>query len=179
MAILKVARLGNPILRKVAEPVPVKSISRPGVQRLIQDMIDTMWEYDGVGLAAPQIHESLQIIVVDAMGYSRNPEAKRSAPAVLINPAISVISEKEINDWEGCLSIPDLRGLVPRYEEIKVQACDSAGKALNFHAQGFYARVIQHEHDHLMGRVFLDRMRTFESLTHLREFSKYWQREEA
>src|SRR3954452_20337901 len=108
MAILKVARLGNPILRKVAEPVPVKSISRPGVQRLIQDMVDTMWEYDGVGLAAPQIHESLQIMVVDARGYSRNPDAKRSAPAVLINPAISVISEREVDDWEGCLSIPDL-----------------------------------------------------------------------
>jgi peptide deformylase len=179
MAILKVARLGNPILRKVAEPVPVKSISNPGVQRLIQDMVETMREYDGVGLAAPQIHESLQIIVVDAVGYSRDPEAKRSASVVLINPAIEVISEMKINDWEGCLSIPDLRGLVPRHEEIKVKAFDPAGKSLNFHAQGFHARVIQHEHDHLIGRVFLDRMRTFESLTHLKEFSRYWQQKEA
>jgi peptide deformylase len=178
MAILKVARLGNPILRKVAEAVPVKGISGPAIQRLIDDMVETMWEYDGVGLAAPQIHESLQIIVVVATGFSRKPKAKRSAPAVLINPVISVISEKEIDDWEGCLSIPDIRGLVPRYEEIKVEAYDSAGKGLNFQARGFHARVIQHEHDHLMGRVFLDRMRTFESLTHLREFSKYWQQEE-
>jgi peptide deformylase len=178
MAILKVARLGNPILRKVAESVPIKSIFNPEVQRLIQDMVETMKEYNGVGLAAPQIHESLQIIVVDAVGSSRNPEPKKSVPAVLINPTIRVISEREISDWEGCLSIPDLRGLVPRYEEIEVEAFDTAGKALNFHAQGFHARVIQHEHDHLMGRVFLDRMRTFESLTHLREFSRFWQQRE-
>jgi peptide deformylase len=174
MAIMKVARLGNPILRKVAEPVPVEAICSPGVQRLIRDMVETMWEYDGVGLAAPQIHDSLQIIVVEAMGDSRNPGAKRSAPVVLINPVLSIISEQVIDDWEGCLSIPDLRGLVPRCAEIKVNACDPGGKALDFHAQGFFARVIQHEHDHLIGKIFLDRMRSFESLTYLREFSKYW-----
>jgi peptide deformylase len=97
---------------------------------------------------------------------------------VLINPALTVVSEKMIEGWEGCLSIPDLRGLVPRYEEIRVQAYDSGGKRLNFQAGDFLARVIQHEHDHLIGKVFLDRMRGFESLAFLNEFSKYCQSDE-
>ena len=97
---------------------------------------------------------------------------------VLVNPALTVVSESMVEDWEGCLSIPDMRGLVPRYRDIKVQAYDAEGEPLNFHAEDFLARVIQHEHDHLIGKVFLDRMRSFESLAFLNEFSKYWQRNE-
>lgn len=178
MSILKVARLGHPVLREVAKPVTVEQISSSGVQRLIQDIVETMREYGGAGLAAPQVHESMQIMAIEALPRSDKPEEKETPLMVLINPALTIVSERMIEDWEGCLSVPDLRGLVPRYQEIRVQAHDSAGKPLNFHAQDFLARVIQHEHDHLIGKVFLDRMRSFESLAFLNEFSKYWQSNE-
>jgi len=98
--------------------------------------------------------------------------------SVLINPALTVLSEQVIEDWEGCLSIPDMRGLVPRPVEIKVQAYNPAGKPINFRARDFYARVIQHEYDHLVGKVYLDRMRSMASLTFLPEFSRYWRKKE-
>jgi len=178
MSILKVTRLGHPVLREVAKPLPVEQISSTGVQRLIQDLVETMREYGGVGLAAPQVHESVQIMAIEALTRSDKSEEKETPLMVLINPALTVVSERLIEDWEGCLSIPDLRGLVPRYEEIRVQAYNSDGKSLNFPARDFLARVIQHEHDHLIGKVFLDRMRSFESLAFLSEFNKYWQKDE-
>lgn len=174
MSLLKVARLGHPVLREVAKPVPVSGISGSPIQGLIEDMIETMREYEGVGLAAPQVHESLQIAVIDALEY---PEKTRLSPTplmVLINPTLTIISEKLDEDWEGCLSIPDLRGLVPRYKQIKVQAYDKSGKVMEFKAQGLQGRVIQHEYDHLIGKVFLERMRSLESLCFLKEFSRYW-----
>jgi len=178
MSILKVARLGHPVLREVARPLAIDQISSTSIQRLIQDIVETMKENGGVGLAAPQVHESLQIMAIEALTRSDKSEEKETSLMVLINPALTVVSEKMIEDWEGCLSIPDLRGLVPRYQEIRVQAYDSEGKRLNFQARDFLARVIQHEHDHLIGKVFLDRMRGFESLAFLNEFSKYWKSNE-
>jgi peptide deformylase len=178
MAILKVARLGHPVLREVAKAVPVERISSPDIQRLIQDLVETMREYGGVGLAAPQVHQSWQICAIEALVSSDKPGEKETPLMILINPGLTTVSDGIAEDWEGCLSIPDLRGLVPRHREIRVQASDPEGKTLNFNARDFFARVIQHEHDHLIGKVFLDRMRTFESLTFLREFSKYWQRNE-
>jgi len=174
MSLLKVARLGHPVLREVAKSVPVSEIPGSQIQGLIEDMIETMSEYEGVGLAAPQVHESLQIAVIDALEY---PETTRLSPTplmVLINPTLTIISEKLDEDWEGCLSIPDLRGLVPRYKQIKVQAYDKSGKVMEFNAQGLQGRVIQHEYDHLIGKVFLERMRSLESLCFLKEFSRYW-----
>ena len=174
MSILKVARLGHPVLREVAKSVPISEIPGSPIQGLIEDMIETMREYEGVGLAAPQVHESLQIAVIDALEY---PETTRLSPTplmVLINPTLTIISENSDEDWEGCLSIPDLRGLVPRYKLIKVQAYDKSGKVMEFKAQGLQGRVIQHEYDHLIGKVFLERMRSLESLCFLKEFSRYW-----
>lgn len=172
MAILKIAVLGNPVLRVPAEPV--KNIQAPDIQRLIDDMIETMREYRGVGLAAPQVHRSLQIAVIEE---DKDPEAPRGAArplTVLINPRITPLTEQMEEDWEGCLSIPDLRGKVPRFKEIEVQAHDRRGRPLNLKAADFFGRVIQHEHDHLMGTVFLDRMKSFETLTHLAEYARYW-----
>jgi peptide deformylase len=173
MAILKIARLGNLVLRKKAQPVPEKEIQKSDVQRLIRDMVATMREYEGVGLAAPQVHESLQIIVIESIENPDKPNKKPLPLSVLINPALTVLSEHAIEDWEGCLSIPDMRGLVPRPVEIKVQAYNPTGKPISFSARDFYARVIQHEYDHLVGRVYLDRMRSMASLTFLPEFSRY------
>ncbi len=174
MAILKIARLGNPVLRQRAQPIPEKEIKNPEVQRLIRDMVETMRKYEGVGLAAPQVHESLQLIVIESIENPDKPAKKPAPLAILINPAVTILSEKVVEDWEGCLSVPDMRGLVPRHMEIKVQAYDPAGKQFSFKAKDFLARVIQHEYDHLMGEVYLDRMRSMASLTFLPEFSRYW-----
>jgi peptide deformylase len=176
MSILKIAKLGNPVLREPAKPLPLKEMSSPGIQQFIRDMVETMREYEGVGLAAPQVHQPLQILVVEALGDPKNPQDSITPLTVLINPVISVPCEQLEENWEGCLSIPDLRGLVPRYQEIKVQAIDPSGKAVHLHARDFFARVIQHEYDHLVGKVFLDRMRNFESLAFLKEYAKYWQK---
>ena len=178
MSILKVAKLGNPVLREIAKPIPLEEIKNSEIQRLIQDMIETMREYEGVGLAAPQVHKSLQICVIESIDRSRGEDGNTTPLMVLINPVLTIVSENLHEDWEGCLSIPDLRGLVPRYRQIKVQAYDSSGRVVDFQAQDFLARVIQHEHDHLMAKVFFDRMRSFESLSYLQEFARYWQRKE-
>ena len=174
MAILKVARLGNPVLRRIAKEIPPRQFSSPQLQKFITDMIETMKEYDGVGLAAVQVHVSEQVAVLEVADNPRYPQKPRVPLAVLINPKIAPLSEEMEEDWEGCLSVPDLRGKVPRYKSIRVKAQDPQGKELDFVASGFHARVIQHEWDHLNGRVFLDRMRDLTSLTCLQEFSRYW-----
>jgi len=162
------------VLRKVAVPVPVEEIARPEVQRLIGDMIETMHEYDGVGLAAPQVHISKQIAVLEVERNLRYPEAPPVPLTVLINPRLTVLTEETVGGWEGCLSIPDLRGVVPRYRELRVEALDRQGNKLDFTAKDFHARVVQHECDHLQGKVYLDRMPAFDTLTHLAEWQRYW-----
>jgi peptide deformylase len=173
MAILKVARLGHPILRQVAAPVPPEGIGAPEIQRLIDDLIETMREYDGAGLAAPQVHVSQQIVVFEVESNPRYPDAESIPLTVLINPKITPATSQMEEDWEGCLSLPDLRGKVPRYTQVRVEAYDRHGKKLNYVARDFHARVAQHECDHLLGKVFLDRMRSMESLAFVREFVRY------
>jgi peptide deformylase len=174
MAILKVARLGHPVLRQMAEPVPHDEIHSPGIQRLIDDMVETMREYSGVGLAANQVHVPKQIAVIEAQRNSRYPDAPEIPLTVIINPVITPAGEPLAEDWEGCLSIPDLRGRVPRYPEVHLKAYDRAGRPLELTAKDFFARVIQHEADHLKGKVFIDRMPDLSTLTHLAEWSRYW-----
>ena len=172
MSILKVARMGHPVLRAKARPLEKSEIRSVVVQKLIDDMMDTMAEYHGVGLAAPQVHEGLRIFVA-ALDDGEEDE-EEAAPLALINPEITVVGADLIEDWEGCLSIPDVRGRVPRAREIKVRAYDRNGVRIELSAHDFPARVIQHETDHLDGVLFFDRMRTFESLTFLDEYSRYW-----
>ena len=174
MSILKVARLGHPVLRKVSAPLSASEIQSPIFQRFIDDMIETMKEYDGVGLAADQVHESRQVAVLEVADNRRYPEKPNVPLTVLINPKISPLTEEMEEDWEGCLSVPDIRGKVPRYKSIRVQAWDRTGMELEFIAVDFHARVIQHEWDHLNGKVYLDRMRDFSTLTFLSEFTRYW-----
>ena len=173
MAILKVARLGHPVLRQVAEPVPLEGIGAPSVQRLVDDMIETMIEYDGAGLAAPQVHVAQQIVVFEVEGNPRYPDAESIPLTVLINPKITALTQHVEEDWEGCLSLPDLRGMVPRVTQVRVEAYDRKGKKLTFVAKEFHARVVQHECDHLLGKVFVDRMKSMDSLSFLREFMRY------
>jgi peptide deformylase len=171
MAILKVAKMGHPVLRTKAQSLSPKEIRSPENQLLIDNMVETMREYDGVGLAGPQVHESKRIFVVEVVETSKRGEVPLT---VLINPIIKPLSNEKALGWEGCLSIPDMRGMVPRYKEIEVSALDGHGKELNFKAKDFFAVVIQHETDHLDGILFLDRMQDFSTLTYLNEYAKYW-----
>ena len=174
MSILKVARLGHPVLRRVAEPVSEKELRSETTGQFITDMVETMREYDGVGLAADQVHVSKQIAVLEVADNPRYPEKPAVPLTVLINPMITPLSEELEEDWEGCLSIPDMRGKVPRYKSIKVQTLDTRGAAFEFVATGFHARVIQHEWDHLHGKVYLDRMSDLTTLCFITEFARYW-----
>ncbi|OLE89949.1 MAG: peptide deformylase [Acidobacteria bacterium 13_1_20CM_2_55_15] len=169
MSILKVSRLGHPVLRMQSQGVTKEALSSPAIQTLIDNMIETMIEYSGVGLAAPQVHYSLTIAVIESHG------PRGDIPlTVLVNPDVTVLDEELLEDWEGCLSIPDLRGRVPRWGKLRVDGLDRHGDRLEFTAEGFAARVVQHEFDHLMGKVYLDRMRDFKTLTHVSEFQRYW-----
>jgi peptide deformylase len=171
--ILKVARLGHPVLRQIAEPVPPDQITSLEVQKFIDDLIETMYEYDGAGLAAPQVHVSQQIVVMEVNENPRYPNAPAIPLTVYINPEITPLTDEMDEDWEGCLSVPGLRGRVPRYTKIRLRAYDRKGKRIDFVAEGFHARVIQHECDHLQGKVYVDRMRDMSSLTFMEEFMKY------
>lgn len=169
MSILKVCRMGHPMLRQVAEHVAAEQIASPEIQALIDDMIDTMDDYDGVGLAAPQVHISLRIAVVRINGEEGGvPEA-----LVLINPELRPIGDVRESDWEGCLSIPDIRGFVPRWHRVEVRALNADGEPIVFEAEGFVARVIQHESDHLDGILYLDRMDDLQSLSFKEELARY------
>ena len=176
MPILKVARLGHPVLRQVAPPVRPETIREAEIQRLIDDMIETMREYEGVGVAAPQIHVSKQIAVIEAAGSRRYPDAPDIPLTVLINLEVTPLSPDLEDDWEGCLSLIDFRGQTPRYREVRAKALDREGRPLEFIATGFHARVLQHERDHLLGKLFIDRMPSLETLSYLPEFSRYWSR---
>src|SRR5881397_1377909 len=153
MSILKVARLGHPVLRQITATLSLQQLQSGEIQKFIDDMVETMKEYDGVGLAADQVHESKQIAVLEVAKNPRYPDKPNVPLTVLINPKISPLTDEMEEDWEGCLSIPDIRGRVPRHKSIQVQARDRDGKPLEFIAVDFHARVIQHEWDHLNGKV--------------------------
>jgi peptide deformylase len=180
MSILKVARMGHPVLRAKALPVSPGQIRSAEVQRLIGDMFETMREYAGIGLAAPQVHEGLRIFVAGVRELAAGESIEtmsddENMPFVaLLNPELTLMTEPVHEGWEGCLSIPDIRGLVPRASEIQVRAFDRKGERITFTATGLSARVIQHETDHLDGILFFDRMRSLESLTFMDEYRRYW-----
>src|SRR5881392_2168847 len=169
MSILKVARLGHPVLRQRAREVERAELKQPSIQKFIDDMIDTMHEYHGVGLAGPQVHEGLRVFVAL---LAEDPDSKTEA-TVVINPEITPHSEAKEEGWEGCLSIPDIRGMVPRYTDITVRALDRTGKVVEIPLKDFAARVAQHETDHLDGVLFFDRMTSMQSLTYMDEYSRY------
>src|SRR4029079_6670368 len=174
MSILKVARMGHPVLRAKARPLDRSEIRSAAIQKLIDDMLDTMSEYHGVGLAAPQVHEGVRLFVA-ALDSGDDDEEESEAIAIL-NPEITIVGSDVVEDWEGCLSIPDIRGRVPRAREIKVRALDRTGARIELSAHDFPARVIQHETDHLDGVLFFDRMKSLESMTFLDEYARYWRK---
>lgn len=189
MSIRKVARMGNPILREKARDLTLEEIRSDSFERLLEDMVDTMEEYGGIGLAAPQIHEPLAVAIIDFQnGQNRYPtantasennddESLREMPlSVFINPKITVIDSKEQGFWEGCLSVPEIRGLVYRPRKIRVDFLDREGVARFLIAEDFLATVFQHELDHLSGTLFVDRIRNVPGetpISFIEEYSRY------
>lgn len=159
MAILKVSRLGHPVLREKASDVEVKDIKAGKFRPLIDDMIETMHEYEGVGLAGPQIHLPLRIFVFEvAEKVAKRRGIPKLGAGVLFNATYEPIGPETITDWEGCLSVPFLGGEVPRFKKLRVRGIEHDGTAADIEVEGFTARIFQHEIDHTDGHVYLDRM---------------------
>lgn len=173
MAILKIARMGHPVLRRIADPVTDPTDA--AIRRLAADMAETMIDAGGVGLAAPQIHESLRIIVFRVPGERRESgeDDGPSGITVLVNPEIEPVGDGMLSGWEGCLSIPGLRGLVPRHARIHYRGFDLDGNPVEREAAGFHARVVQHEVDHLDGVLYLERMDDLRRLGFTEESLRY------
>ena len=172
VAILKVARIGHPVVRMAAAPVPEAEIASADFQRLVDEMIVTMHEYDGVGLAAPQVHVSLRVAVIEVPASNARSEA--AVPlTVLVNPVVTPLGDERVSGGEGCLSVPGLRGVVSRFNRVRLEALDREGRPYAAEASGFFARVIQHECDHLDGKVYLDRMEDMRTLSFLRELHRH------
>jgi peptide deformylase len=174
MPVRPIVKLGHPALRAPAQPLPPERAAEAEIQQLVDDMIETMHAAGGVGLAAPQLGVALQLFVYEAPGQPGTAGREEPIPLqVVVNPMITPQGGELVYEWEGCLSIPDLRGLVPRHPAVRVRGLDRRGRPLDFTASGFAARVVQHEFDHLNGVVFLDRMRDLKNLAFAAEWERY------
>ena len=156
MAIREILRMGNPVLLKEAEKV-IK-FDTPEIHELIMDMIETMKDAQGAGLAAPQVGESIQLVIFGVDKNERYPDAEEVPFTVLINPVITPLNQEKEDDWEGCLSVPGMRGVVPRYKTINYKGFDQYGNEIDRDVEGFHARVVQHECDHLFGILYPSRI---------------------
>ena len=175
MAILKVARMGHPVLRQKCTTIAPEMITGPEVQRLIKDMYETMAEYSGVGLAAPQVHQPVRLVIAGG----ETDRAGRPKFRVLINPEVTVRSGAErLGMYEGCLSVPGLRGWVERPDKINVRAYDENGSKLDFDLDGYPAIVMQHECDHLDGVLYVDRIEDKAKFAYEEEANRYLDPEE-
>jgi peptide deformylase len=186
VAIRKIAQMGEPVLRRVARPLSVEELKSQAIQSLIADMIDTMHDADGAGLAAPQVYESVQLCVIEIAKNPRYPDALEIPLTVLVNPVVTpdvkspldaLATEDSIAMFEGCLSVSGVRGQVVRPRRVRVQALDRDGNPLDFVWEGVRASVVQHETDHLKGVLYVDRADS-KSLMFLREYERYVPREE-
>lgn len=174
MAIRKIARLGHPVLREKARDVTREEISSPEMRRLLKDMIETMHEYGGVGLAAPQVHESVRLAIIEFDADNGRYETEEGQPLLVIfNARVKVLDETLSGFWEGCLSVPGLRGYVERPSKIEVNYLDERGKPKTITAEGFLATVFQHELDHLDGVVYVDRITDKSKFSFTEEYSRY------
>ncbi len=160
--VLQISQLGNPVLRQIAQPV--EHLHSLEMQTLIDRLMATLVQSNGVGIAAPQVAASVQVLIVASRPNPRYPTAPQMEPTVMVNPRLLSHSEEQIKDWEGCLSIPGIRGLVPRYREIEVEYFDRHGNPHRQIFTNFPARIFQHEADHLIGKVFLDRLESVQDI---------------
>lgn len=166
--------MGHPTLRQVATPLQPAALSDPGFKRLVQDMVDTLRDYGGVGLAAPQINESVRLAVIEVPGGpTRYGEVPPMPLTAFVNPEVQVLDKAPSGVWEGCLSVPGLRGYVERPGHIQVSALNLAGQRIGFELKGFLATVFQHEFDHLDGKLYIDRMTDTSKLMFDEEYLRY------
>jgi len=162
MTVREILKMGDPRLLRIAQPV--REFGTPALRALIDDMFETMAAARGAGLAAPQIGEDLQVVIFGFDHNERYPDAPAVPQTVLINPMITPLSDEVEEAWEGCLSVPGLRGVVPRFKRIRYTGVDAEGRPIDREADGFHARVVQHECDHLIGRLYPTRMRDLTQL---------------
>lgn len=172
MSVLDIVRLGHPILRTPTLEVPPRELDTPVVQRLIDDLVDTMRDAGSIGLSAPQVAVGRQVFVYEVPDDPDLPGGPVPL-RVVVNPMIAAQPGRLVYDWEGCTSVPDLRGLVPRHPSVRVQGLDREGRPLDYRAAGLEARIVQHEYDHLNGVLFIDRMRDLRSLAYSQEWDQY------
>lgn len=174
MAVRRIIRMGHPILRQRARELEADEIGSDAMRRLVADMIDTLHDYGGIGLAAPQVAEPIRLAIVQLPGgQSRYGELPSVPLTVFVNPRIDVLDEASDGYWEGCLSVPGLRGFVERPRHIRVHALNLDGEPLDMTFQGFAATVFQHEFDHLDGTLYVDRIRDPAKLVFEEEFERY------
>ena len=173
MALRDIAKVGNPVLRERLRQVSPDDIETDAFQRFVDDLIATMREANGAGLAAPQVHEPIRVCVLEVTDNPRYPYKPRIPLTVLVNPVLTPVSEATFSNFEGCLSVPDLRGRVERHAEIRVQALDRHGKPIDHVARGITAGTYQHEVDHLDGKLFLDRVSDTTTLCTWKEFRRH------
>lgn len=174
MAVRYVLRMGHPLLRKKSRPLELAEMEWSNFQLLIKDMFETMEARDGIGLSAPQIARPLCVIVYEIKANERYKNLKTAVePTVLVNPYIISRSAERNLDWEGCLSLPGLRGEVPRHQWVEIEALDREGNKLQRKIEGFEARVVQHEMDHLNGILFIDRMYNLDKLSYTPEYHRF------
>ena len=171
MSILKIARLGHPVLYQKAKEV--EAITEPSIKKLIHNMTETMLDAKGIGLAAPQVYSSKQVIIFRSL-ENQTKEDSHIKITALINPKINKISDDTENQWEACLSIPGMLGLVRRYSKISYEGFDMKGNIIKQNAEGLQARVVQHEYDHLMGIVYTQRLVDNKAYGFADEIEEYW-----
>ena len=174
MAVRKIIRMGHPTLRQVANEVPTAALGSAELERLIEDMIDTLHDYGGIGLAAPQINEPLRLAVIEiGGGPSRYGDIPALPLTVFVNPVVEVVNPATEGYWEGCLSVPGLRGFVRRPQHVRVRATNADGGPIDMELTGFLATVFQHEFDHLDGKLYIDRIDDPQLLAFDEEFERY------
>lgn len=173
MALRKIAQIGHPVLREVARAVTANELATPAVQGLIDDLIETMRDASGAGLAATQVYETLRVFAVEVRDNPRYPYKPRYPLTLVINPEITALSDETFENFEGCLSIPNLRGRAIRHAEIRVRGLDRYGKQLDFEVRGVSAGTFQHENDHLNGVMFVDRLVDSKSLCTWDHFERF------
>ena len=168
--VLTVSQLGDPALRQIAQPI--YNIEADWAQTLIDRLMETLVRSNGVGIAAPQVAEAYRLLIVASRPNPRYPNAPEMEPTVMINPRLVNHSSEVVKDWEGCLSVPGIRGLVPRYRAIEIEYTDRQGKLQHQQLSDFVARIFQHEFDHLNGMVFLDRLESVQDIITDQEYLK-------
>ena len=173
MAIRKIASVGHPVLRQVARPVTKEELATPAMQAFVDDLVETMRDANGAGLAAIQIYEPIRIVAIEVGENPRYPYKPKIPLTILVNPKLTPLSDATFENYEGCLSVPNLRGVVHRHAEVRVEAWDRRGNPLDFVAKGISAGTFQHEVDHLDGKLFLDRVKDTTTLSTWTDWERF------